>query len=876
MYALIVRKGVIQNPKMKGASTMDLIRVGRRRRKKELIRVSVIVFLVSLFLAAFLLYYSQVPEYENRRNIRLCGGWILEKEMFDETPGNLHPYVEKTGEVLGGVHVYTNGDGTMYQRDTGVYIGCLPDNMPDIGRVRIFAGRLPDKEGEAALTLSALEKLGLSYELGQKIEITYGKYYSHSSLLADKREQEYRTKTLVVTGILYNYQDMWNTGQGMPSVVITAEDFEKLDAQKLHLGFYALRGEYEGVNTEFAGRLAAEDDTVHYNSNVYDAVLWDSRTANLWVLASVMVIGCCAMAYIIIQENKRRRNFYYLMRCIGADKLQIRAFSVQESVLTIIPAAVSGIASAYMLCAVVELFVSIKEDIGWFFTFDPVVLVQIAGAIFVTAAVSLLASQASLLHRRIVDGQERLTQRRADRLRKKAVRYGGNRLITPSGTARRMEAMHPVRTALLRVVGIAVCSVVLYGITTICEDIAYYSNVKNVSRDFVIEMPEDYGFADTTLRSIELVDGLRRVDYISGQSIHKLSWQGMENSQWYSGRVDMLTDDEKYSYDDIYDMLFGEVYYNNTERIWKVFSDNIEWDGADYGKFRSGEQVFVVGNVSGDTSISPGTMVHIETQTKDVEVQVAAVIPYELAFRYLAQGNSSCTIVGSELLGRQVAEADGRDFRYTQAEIFFADYTNADFTAQQLTIIAVRSGGRYRTEYSFVKQEQDKLVHKLLMYGGFMLAVFVMYAVIRIGILKDETVQLGASNLRLKQVGADDGFIVKQAVAAALREGLWLFAAVPVVVAVRGLAYMEEAVGSYRPGMTYTYTALVSRRLNRWFEYEPTAGAEIRLIPVRLLDLQYEWYLLFIVLIIVLFAAVSAALAKKELCGGARQMHSDR
>ena len=52
---------------------MDLISVSRRRRRKELVRVSLIVFLVSFFLAAVLLYHSQMEEYENQRNISCRG-----------------------------------------------------------------------------------------------------------------------------------------------------------------------------------------------------------------------------------------------------------------------------------------------------------------------------------------------------------------------------------------------------------------------------------------------------------------------------------------------------------------------------------------------------------------------------------------------------------------------------------------------------------------------------------------------------------------------------------------------------------------------------------------------------------------------------------
>lgn len=49
--------------------------------------------------------------------------------------------------------------------------------------------------------------------------------------------QEYHTKQYVVTGILYNYLDLWSTGSGMPGMIVSAEDFAALDAQKIHFGF---------------------------------------------------------------------------------------------------------------------------------------------------------------------------------------------------------------------------------------------------------------------------------------------------------------------------------------------------------------------------------------------------------------------------------------------------------------------------------------------------------------------------------------------------------------------------------------------------------------------------------------------------------------
>ena len=57
----------------------------------------------------------------------------------------------------------------------------------------------------------------------------------------------------------------------------------------------------------------------------------------------------------------------------------------------------------------------------------------------------------------------------------------------------------------------------------------------------------------------------------------------------------------------------------------------------------------------------------------------------------------------------------------------------------------------------------------------------------------------------------------------------------------------------------------LDKRLNRWFEYEPKLKESLKLIPVKLLDLQFEWYLLFIIVVVALFVAVSALVTKNEL-----------
>lgn len=864
---------------------MDLIRIGRRRRRRELMRLSVIVFFVSFFLAAFLLYHSQMGAYEHQRNIGLYGRWILSKGAFASTQEDLHPYVKKLGDVRGGVHVYYEDSGYVQTNDTGLYMGTLPDNMSDIGDVRLFEGRLPEKEGEVAVTLAALEKLGLSYELGQEIQVHYGKYFDMSYLYEEGMEQEYHTRTYTVVGTLYNYLDVWSSGPGMPSLVVSDGEYETLESQKRYIGFYVLKEEYADVDKSFAGVLANKDKDMAYNSNVYDAVMWDTGFTSVWVLLSVMVIGCCAMVYVIAQEQKKRRKSYYLMRCIGASKLQVRIFAAQESMLTIIPAASIGVAAAYAACAVIVVPVSIRAGIPYFFEFDAVVFLQIAGVLFATVLSALLVSQGMLMHKRIAAEQEKIGTRTAERVRKRAAR---GRLITPSYAAGRINAMHPVRTAALRAAEIVVCSIVLYNITRTYNDFYEYNSFKKSVCDFVIEAPNIYdyqieyqdeesgcvyltnarfytmyeGFSQTTAKSIDIIEGIKRVTYMAKDSSHRLSWEGMEDSAYYRDMVDMVTESGRWKYEDKYGELFSGEYYEDSRTVWEGFEEKIKWDGADYDSFEAGEQVIVVcGSSDTDTSLVPGMTIRIQTSSGDICVKIAAVVSNAECSDGMS-GSAYYTIMGSHSLGEKIAAAEGENFTYTEVRFIFDGYQNAEFIAQQLSIIAVRNGGTYTSRYSELKHIHDRTVHKMFLYGGFVTALFFMFAVIRLGLLRDDMIGLRESQYRLRQIGMDDAFAIKRAACAAVREWAALLLSIPLVMLVYGISiYITLIVYGFRGGRTY------SRYLGRNVECDATTAGTIKSVLIDIFNLRFEWYLLLLAAIGIALVAASVIMTKNELAG---------
>ncbi len=875
---------------------MDLIRVSRKRRKKQLIRITVMAFLVSFFSSAVLLYHSQMEEYEHQRNMHLYGKWILCRQSWVTPEDNLHPYVEKLGTVEGGVHVYYEAEGDARENDTGLNIGAFPDNMDDVGDIGIYEGRLPQNGDEIAIALGALERLGLSYELGQQITVNYGRYYDINKLYENDMLQEYYTRTYTLVGTLYNYTDVWCVNAAMPSLVVTKEEYDSFEAQKMHIAFYGLRKEYQDIDTDFAEILAKDDNDMSYNSRVYDAVVWGDRGMNTWILVLILLVGGCSMTYVISQEQKKRKKHYYLMRCLGAGKAQVRGFSASESMMTALPASLAGIISAYVLCMLIILPVSYINGFDWFFKFDFVVLLEIVAAVLLTLFAALAVSQCTLMGSRLAAGGENYGKHVAERARKGATK---GRLLTPAFTAHRRNKLHPFKNLALRVLGIAMCTIVLLGISKITYGFYMYSVATESGDDFMIEIPSGYGYRveykldeavtacldayfdtmydglpDAAVKSMEIIPGIKNISYTAQDSSHKLSWEGMEESEEFKSHLDEATLDSsmqkdgityevRWQYDDIYGELFGYTFYAKPGDIWKQCESYIDWEGADYNSFVEGEQVILVcRTLSGQQpEVKPGTVLTIETKQGDIKVTVAAVMS-SMEFGGI---NKRYQVVASQNLGEKIAASDGESLTYTKAVITFDGYKDAEYIAKQLSIIAVRNGGEYRSFYKTYKYLYDEAMHNLILYGSFILAVLIMTAIVRIGILKDGLQTQQAAWDRQRQIGMPGNYVKRVAVNQALREGAAYFISIPIVMLVNVIKrYHEVKSGGFGDVGAYYF-----RRGGSYVEYTPSGNGKYVLFGV--LDLDYELYLIFLVLFVAGFVIISAYLSGK-LVKGAKEL----
>ena len=135
----------------------------------------------------------------------------------------------------------------------------------------------------------------------------------------------------------------------------------------------------------------------------------------------------------------------------------------------------------------------------------------------------------------------------------------------------------------------------------------------------------------------------------------------------------------------------------------------------------------------------------------------------------------------------------------------------------------------------------------------------------RIGILKDGLKTQHAAWDRQRQIGMPENYVKRVAVNQALREGGAYFISIPIIMLVNVIKRYHEV----KSGGLGDVAAYYFRRADRYVEYTPSGNGKYVLYGV--LDLDYELYLIFLVLLVAGFVIVSAYLSDK-LVKGAKEL----
>ncbi len=246
---------------------LQMYLTGIRRRKKEIRYVSIAIFSSVLFMSSVTLFQNCMDRYLIESNYQNYGDWVMSatkdyensKIRFEELN---HPYFEGVGVCKVA--------GNMVKRDglpSDVCIGTADEAFFRLGSLTLCDGRMPEASDEIAMELSALSKLGYSYELGQTIRA------------AVEKDGAVPEKNYRLVGILKSYADNWNHKDSYrpPHCIVTEEGLSKLCGPSYETYYYRLGRDYENISMEeFTGAFLKPEYARAYNSYTYENRVWGS------------------------------------------------------------------------------------------------------------------------------------------------------------------------------------------------------------------------------------------------------------------------------------------------------------------------------------------------------------------------------------------------------------------------------------------------------------------------------------------------------------------------------------------------------------------------------------------------------------------------
>lgn len=821
---------------------MDLLARSLRRRRKQLKRIMMIACCISVFLCGSMLYQGHMKPYQRQADFKNYGRWILRQMLAQGQDGLSHPYLEGSGEMTTGVHIYSeakkeNGEA----EDTGYYLGTISEDAVEMGNIRLYEGRMPQTENEIVMELGILNRLGYSYELGQEITLSCGKYMDVMALILQDKNQEFVTNTYTLVGTLENYTEKWVNGNVLPNAVITQEAFQKQDCESARYAFYSLKEEYQDIDTlEFVKPIMKEygikkpkkneDDTLVYNDYVYEHHVWGSEELSRKITLCLMVMGSCAMIYLISSYQRKRRGHYYQLRCMGAAKWQVRKFSVLEMLLTVLPVSFLSIFLSYVLCFGITEYIARQNQYASFFEFRFALFVKILAAIFVTFLIALCISQLLLGSSRISIQRRTMGKLAKKRLRRQAAK---GKILHARSIAKRKDGLYFLQNLWIRMVGIAVCTLVLFSLSHITEMQMVYKErcaslqdasfcTKNLTRqDFkyrTVDISVDVfdmskSFPPHLRKDLETLIGIQEISYSTCDATHVFDWEGKQSSDKESA------------------LLYEAIYYADPDSVWQDFEKQIHWEGADYQKFATGEQILLCTSpfedadyhLSGDKkllydkSLKPGMKLRIPTKTGEVETVLAGIVDRTRILEgrnYKVVAMADCEFLCAESLGKQIAEGDGISWGYTHASITFNKLSDAEATGKQLSVLAVENDLTMESDFEHLQKTYREMLRTMMLYGSFCIMLLSIYLLLRTCMLRDYFLKEQGEYRRLHRLGMSRADLLKMSLWKGIQEGASYLPALPIALGLVWYKLWQKLVQDVR-GMH----AFRSIRLEKMYPY---------------------------------------------------------
>ena len=200
-------------------------------------------------------------------------------------------------------------------------------------------------------------------------------------------------------------------------------------------------------------------------------------------------------------------------------------------------------------------------------------------------------------------------------------------------------------------------------------------------------------------------------------------------------------------------------------------------------------------------------------------------------------------ILGSEALGRKIAEAEGKEYLYNRVEINMDGLTNYNTTVKQCAELLDMDNMNVETMHEIKQLQLNEWITTFIMYFTFIALLSAFFIIIRNNIIQAGFLFEGNRIMRLRMLGMDKIQIKKMYLLQGLYESRWIWLALLVTYSVRGFEIYKEYNGS---------------QYQVYIEELGTYTEDIRKIIRYTMDSRVNiWICLVVMLMIVLFNVVT-------------------
>lgn len=367
-----------------------------KRRKKQVLKTVMAIFLSFTFVAGVLLFKNNMYEWQIQSAKHRFGDWFVMMNGNDSRENaqlKSHPYLNDSGKVSISNYQYNNN-----WNQTDIKIGYMDNDFVRLANITPDKGEFPKNDDEIAVEWNTLLLLNQGTDIGQDITLNIIVNNPKAGSGWDRI-----TKTYKLSGILKSYTNVWVGGSNVPGIITTKNEAQNIKRSNSAVYIYSagnyISGDYkdiyEGLNKKVSGSLI-------YNSSLYDYEPWSGGSIYEYMYVVLVILGVAGIAYQLSVYNKTRKYAYGIIKNMGATKLQMIAFICVENAVIVISSSVIGlilsIIAARLICFIVELRTGIS-----FFTIDRGIyislLIMLIMAVVVGSIVNICGQSSDRLHR---------------------------------------------------------------------------------------------------------------------------------------------------------------------------------------------------------------------------------------------------------------------------------------------------------------------------------------------------------------------------------------------------------------------------------------------------------------------------------------------